>query len=121
MDDSVQTLNSTLEDYKTKTKMLVNKASLIPDWKNCVSISFNAGSTYTASSKGYILLLPTAASKGSLVINGNTVTLKNRSSNYDNASQLMVFPVNTGDTVYSDAAFSNVYFLPTKDVSLDDF
>lgn len=121
VDDSVETLTSTIEEYKTKTKLLVNKASMVPDWKNASKIEISKNKSYTVPSNGYLLLLPSASEKGALTVNKVAVTSKVTDSVYDNSSQLMVVPVFDGDIASSDITFSSVYFLPAKEVSLDDF
>lgn len=121
MDDSVESLISTIEDYKTKTKLLVNKASMVPDWKNCALITVSTDTTYKVPQNGYLLILPQASAKGELVINNTTVTLKNRNSGDDNAAQLTAFPVFDGDIVSCTVNLNSVYFLPSKEVKLDDF
>lgn len=121
MGDSINTLNSVLEDYKTKTKLLVNKTSMVPAWEYCTLVEITTETQYTVPSNGYLLLLPTAATKGNLIINNKTIVYKNRANSYDNSAQLSVIPVFDGDIVSSDAAFSNVYFLPSKEISISNF
>lgn len=121
VEGSIEGLKATIEEYKTKTKLLVNKASMVPDWKNCYSVNITSASRYTVPKNGYLLLLPVNTAKGNLVINNLKVNFKVRSNSYDNACQLVAFPVFSGDVVSSDVEFSNVYFLPTKDVVVDNF
>lgn len=121
MEDSVDSLTSKIDDYKTKTKLLVNKSSMVPDWKNCASISITTEDSYIVPSNGYLLLLPTSSASGNLVINNTTVVFKNRNNTYDNAAQLVAIPVFDGDVVSSDVTFSNIYFLPSKEIGINDF
>ena len=118
VDDSVDTLNSTIEDYKTKVKLLVNKASMIPDWTNASSIS---GTSFKATKNGYVLILSVNNSAGNLVINQKTFVFKSRVNNYDNVSQLAAYPISDGDSVSCSASLTSAYFVPAKEVSLDDF
>ncbi|MBQ7764999.1 hypothetical protein IJ384_06520 [bacterium] len=119
--DSFESLSSTINDYKTKTKLLVNVASMVPDWKNCISVSITTDTKYVVPSNGYLLLLPNASVKGNLLINNVAVVFKNRANSYDNSAQLVAFPVAENDEVISDVTFENVYFLPNKEVSLAGF
>lgn len=121
MDDSVETLNSTIEEYKTKTKLLVNKASMVPNWKNCSSIEISTNTKYTVPSNGYLLLLAKASEKGDIIINNQTFKFKDVASAYDYSEQLISIPVFDGDIVSSSIVFNNVYFLPNKEISLDNF
>ena len=83
------------------------------------SIGGNLG--YIRINEDSCVLLPDNTAKGNLMINNVTVILKNRANSYDNSSQLVAFPVFSGDAVSSDVGFSNVYFLPTKEVVVDNF
>ena len=119
--DSINALNSTIEDYKNKTKLLVNKASMVPNWENCAAVTVTADTTYTVPSNGYLLVLPNSTAKGSLIINNTTVTFKNRISGDDNSAQLVAIPVFDGDTISSDVSINTVYFLPSREISITDF
>ena len=121
MGDSINSLNTVLEDYKSKTKLLVNKASMVPNWEYCTLLEFTTGTQYTVPSNGYLLLLPSATTRGNLIINNKSIVFKNRGSSYDNSAQLSLIPVFNGDIVSSDAIFSNVYFLPSKEISITNF
>ena len=105
----------------THKKLLVNKVSMIPDWKNCYAISISSETNYNIDSNGYLLLLPTSSTTGNLTINQKSVVFKTRINNYDHSAQLVAIPVFSGDVVSSDASFENIYFLPTKDVSVENF
>ncbi len=119
--DSINTLHSTIEDYKNKTKLLINKASMVPNWENCATVTVNADTTYTVSSNGYLLIIPNSSAKGDLIINNTTIKLKNRSSADDNAAELMTIPVFDGDVVSSNVSINTVYFLPSREISITDF
>lgn len=121
VEDSVENLSTNLEEYKAKTKMLVNKASMVPNWATCASITLTTTDTYTVPSNGFLLLVPNSTLKGNLTINGVSVVFKNRASNYDNASQLVAIPVVDGDQVKTDITFTNVYFLPSKEIIIENF
>jgi hypothetical protein len=123
LSDEISNSNSELEvkieTYKTKTKELVSKSTLIPNWKKTVTLSDL--NSYTAPSNGYVLILPTPSAEGNLTINGMSVSLKNRSVADDNASELMVIPVQADDVVTSTVALTKAYFVPSADISVEDF
>lgn len=121
LENSVEGLKATIEEYKTKTKLLVTKSSMIPDWKNCFSVGITIGANYTVPSNGYLLLLPINTAKGNLLINNVSINFKMRTNSYDNTAQLVAIPVFKGDVVSSDVDFTNVYFLPNKEVKIDNF
>ena len=118
MADSVQNLVTKLNECKTKTKILVNKASLVPDWINCVEITLNSDKNYTVSSNGYILMLPKSSSINTLSINDNIVNFRVSTSNYGN---LMFIPVCDGDVLSTTTNLEKLYFLPSREISLEDF
>ena len=117
--DSLEALAAKVEDYKSKTKHLVNKATMLPDWTYCVSILETT--TYTAPSNGYILLVPESAASGNLAINGQSVVFKFRNNSYDNSAQLISIPLSAEDVVSSEVGFLNAYFLPVKEVKIEEF
>lgn len=119
--DSIVNLNSTIEEYKNKTKLLVNRVTMVPDWENCATISVTSETNYTVPTNGYLLILPNTSAKGDLIVNNTTVKLKNRLSADDNAAQLIPIPVCSGDIVSSNMSINIVYFLPNKEISITDF
>lgn len=121
MTDSVQNLADIIDETKTKTKILVNKACMVPDWANCSTISVSSNSPYSVKSNGYILILPETVGVGNLVINGKAVTFKARITDYDNSSQLVAIPVADGDVVSITVGLSSIHFLPVSEVSLENF
>ena len=94
---------------------------MVPDWKNCISVSITNDTKYIVPSNGYLLLLSNSTAKGNLLVNNMTVIFKKRANSYDNSSQLIAIPVAKNDEVISDVIFDNVYFLPNKDVILAGF
>lgn len=119
--DSIQTMNSTIEDYKAKTKLLVNKASMVPNWADAISVTLTAAKPYVAPSNGYILLIAVNSSSGNLIVNGKTVVLKTLANAYDYASQLITIPVLNADSISTTASFSYAYFVPAADVGIEEF
>ena len=121
MNDSVDTLTSTLEEYKTKTKLLANEASMLPNWLNCISVNIEVNENYVVPSNGYILLCPETSSTGEISVNGKTVIFKSVTDEFDKGSQLLVLPVAEADVVVSQLLLQRAYFLPTKAVSVEGF
>ena len=56
-----------------------------------------------------------------MYINGKEILLKNRDSVYDNAADLISIPMQEGDTVSSSMELKMVYFVPTKEMSVEGF
>ncbi len=121
MQDSIKSLGATIEEYKAKTKILVNKASMLPDWKKCTQINFGPEASYTAKSNGYLLLVTVNTSRGNVFINNTSFLIKERTGIYDNASELISIPVSNGDVISTDVVFNSTYYLPCKEVSVADF
>ena len=121
MSDSVQNLVNSIDETKTKTKILVNKACMVPHWENSSMVNLSVNSPYTVKSNGYVLILPETAGAGNIIINGKAVTFKTRASIYDNGSQLVAIPVADGDIVSTTIGLSSVYFLPVCEVNLENF
>ena len=119
IDTSSNTLNVKLENYKTKTKKLVNEACMVPNWSGCISISL--GSSYKSPSNGYILLMTTTRSAGNITINGKSVVYKKIDSTDDYGAQLVPIPVKKGDVISSNTDFVYTYFLPVSEITIADF
>lgn len=117
--DYVENFNSTLDEYKIKTKMLVNMASMVPNWSGYTAISDM--SDFLVPSNGFLLLTPRNTSKGVLLINGVTIDLKLRSSADDNSSQTVAIPVKENDEVKSEVDLVYAFFVPTNEVSIEGF
>ena len=119
--DSIEGLSTTLEDYKSKVKILVNEASMVPNWSGVVSVKLSSTKAYVAPSNGYLLLKTDVTTVGNIVINGSTLPLKTCASAYEANSLLTAYPLQENDKVTSNATFTNVYFLPAKEVSIENF
>ena len=117
VNDALDELDSRVETYRTKTKLLVNKACVAPNWKICESITLSADEDYEALANGYLLMLPGAYSVGNLIVGSTTVVLS--ASIY--ASQLICVPVMKDDLIRTTAGLTNAYFLPAADVSVENF
>lgn len=113
----ITNLSATVEEYKTKTKLLVKKSSAVPNWTSIRSISFTVGTDFTATSNGYVLILPTASSAGNLTINSNTVCVKDDIS----SKTLIVIPVKSGDVLSTTITCESASFLPSAEVSVENF
>ena len=118
VDSSVDYLTAKLEDYKTKTKMLINKASMVPDWSNAYVMQ---SLQCTINTNGYILILPIINSPADITINGKVFEFKSWITNYDNGNQLAIIPVNKGDIISYSSVVNNAYFVPTMEVNLENF
>lgn len=114
-------LNANIEDYRTKTKSLVDKVTMIPNWSSSTSISLTQGKKYTAPSNGYILVISETIASGNLTVNGKTVVFKIINGQYDNAAQLVTIPVYKGDVASTTVDMKNAYFIPAKKVSIENF
>ena len=117
--DYVAEFNSTLDEYKTKVKILVSTTAMIPNWSNCVAIS--SLDNYKVSKNGYLLLTPKNNSTGNLIVNNTAINFKSRSGADDNSAQTVAIPVKEGDVVSSNVVFLYTYFLPVLDVSIEGF
>lgn len=120
-EDSVAQLNTTIDDYKSKTKLLVKKTNMVPDWASCSSVSIIVNEQYEAPSNGYLLLIPNSSEQLNLTIDGVKFLLNHSISSEENSSQLLVIPVLKNDLINSNLSVTNAYFLPTKEISLEDF
>jgi len=121
IDAAINTLTSTISDYKTKTKLLVAKSVMVPNWSSCRSITLSTNTSYTAISNGYVLVLPESNGKGNISVNDISVSCKTRENNYDNGAGLISIPVMSGDIVTTTMACKSVYFLPIADITVEDF
>lgn len=120
-EDSVTKLNTTIDDYKSKTKLLVKKANMTPDWTSCSSVPITADEQYESPSNGYLLLIQNSSERLNLTINGVELLLNNSINSEENSSQLITIPVLKNDLINSNVSITNAYFLPTKEISLEDF
>ncbi len=119
---SISTLQSTIADYKTKTKQLVLKSGMVPNWSACSSATFTSGTSFTATSNGYLLILPEVAASGNITVNSqSTVTFKTRANSYDNAAELVILPLKNGDVVSTTASCQSAYFIPAAEISVENF
>lgn len=121
INSSLKSLSSNLDEYKTKTKILVNKANMVPKWSACAEITLPVNNEYTITSNGYLLLKATSSASGTLTVNNNEIILKTRNSSYDNAAELIVIPVYEDDIVKTSVALEKAYFLPTIEISIENF
>ena len=118
---SLASLQSMLADYKNKTKLLVAKASVLPNWSSCRAVTLSVGTSYTAASNGFILILPETTGRGNIEVNGVSLTFKTRENAYDNAAELISIPVKSGDVVSTTTVLSAVYFVSAAEVTIDNF
>ena len=120
MTDSVSNLTSKLDEYKSKTKILVNKACLVPDWLNCTEIVLSADKNHIISSNGYVLMLPKNSYENTLSVNNSIIDFRIKGSYYSYGN-VMFIPVFEGDELSTKVDIEKLYFLPSKEVVLEDF
>ena len=89
-------------------------------WINCVEISLNADKNYVVSSNGYIPMLPKNTYDNNLSINNNIIDFKLTGSYYSYGN-IMFIPVFDGDVLSTTVDIEKIYFLPSKEVTLEDF
>lgn len=118
--DDATSFESKLEEYRNKSRLCINKISMLPNWDKCFELTDEEQSSYKVPKNGYLLLNPKVDSKGELTINGSVVTLKSRSASADNASQLYFIPVKAGDVASCTLSLINAYFLPAVDISAEE-
>ena len=121
VEDSLDTMDSKIEGYKTKTKLLVTKACMVPNWASRTGVSFSASSPYTAASNGYLLVVPAVNTSGNIAVNGVSAKFKIITSLYDYGSQVIPVPVKSGDVVTCSISVNAAYFLPVAEISVEDF
>ena len=117
--DYVDEFNSVLEEYKTKTKILVNSATMVPNWNACELVE--SITNYKVPANGYLLLTPKNNATGMLTVNNVGVNFKLSSGAYDNSAQTVAIPVKKDDVVKSDVVFTYAFFLPVLEVSVEGF
>lgn len=118
--DDAMSFESKLEEYRNKSRLAINKLSMLPNWSKCFELTDAEQSNYKVPTNGFLLLNPTVDAKGTLTINDSTVTLKTRSGNYDNASQLYFIPVCAGDIASCTMKLIEAYFLPAAEISSEE-
>lgn len=120
VENYVEEFNTIVDDCKNKTKSLVNNATIVPNWAGCYGIGIN--SNFTVPKNGYVLILPSPNSAGNLYVNNNiSIWIKQRNNNDDNASGLISIPVKKGDVVRTEIAVSAAYFLPSAEITIENF
>jgi len=119
--NSLATLDTKVESYRVKTKSLVDQATIVPNWASCASITLSSSTAYTVTGNGYLLIMPKSDSSGNITINNKTIPFKNLTYYYEDSAQLVAIPVFKNDSVLCSAQITNAYFLPAKQVSVDNF
>ncbi len=118
---ALATQSAKLEEYKTKTKLLVKNSSNVPNWSACRSISFTSGTSYTAEFNGFVLFIPASSSSGNIAVNENTIIAKISESSNEYASELITVPVKAGDVISTTITVDNAYFIPAAEISVNNF
>lgn len=119
LSDYVDDFTATLEEYKTKTKILVSMTAMVPNWSDLVAIGDM--SDYTVPKNGYLLLTPKNTTVGDLIVNNKAINFKTRTHADDNSSQTVAIPVKQYDKVSSTAEYLYAFFLPVLDVTIEGF
>lgn len=114
--EDIVEFNTKFEKFMEKTKSILSKYSMVPNWGTYYSVSF----PYTTLSNGYLLILTKPDSSGNIQINSKTVQIKNRGSAYDNAAELITIPVKEGDVVASNIQIEVMYFIPALTIEFED-
>ena len=118
LSDSISEISAELNDFKTKSLILINKSSMLPDWGSCASIS--KLNNYEVTSNGYVLIITTTDAHGNLTVNGKNVVFKRWSTYYDNGSLLVCLPVQAGDVLNASFGIFQTYFVPCAQFTLND-
>ena len=109
--DNNSSLSSKLDEYKNKTKALVQKGTMVPHWNSCRSIAIN--NNYTATANGFVIIIPEANSNGSLKINTTTLEVSNK--------EIITLPIKNGDVVTSNISIKQAFFLPITEITVENF
>lgn len=119
--DSDLNLNNKIDSYKSKTNLLFLQTGMCPDWSSCSVFDYTVNTDMVMPSNGFLLFAPATTGRGTVTINGVSVTLKLRNSADDNASMLIPIPVQKDDVVNCAVPMSNVYFVPAIVANIEDF
>ena len=111
IDDAIDELNTKVEGYKNKLKLLAGYSCIVPDWSTLSSVTITANTAYVPSSNGYLLITP-GASQINLTINNKTVQIK--------TGQIVMIPVKEDDSILMSAVPSAVSFLPMAEISVEN-
>lgn len=101
-------LNTKLDEYKSKTKILVQEATSIPHWNAIRSIAIN--DKYTALSNGF-LIFNSKENNGVITINTSDIE----------CTELIVLPIKKGDVISTTISSYKAYFLPVTEISIENF
>ena len=121
IEDSLSAMDTKIDGYKAKTKLLVSKINMLPNWAACSEIELSSSEAYTTNSNGYIVIMPEADSYGNLIINDEAYAIKQLTNSNDNAAEIIFIPVMSGDEIKSSLDIVTVYFIPSKEVSVENF
>ena len=100
-----------LDEYKNKTKLMIQKSCLIPHWNGCFAITI--GSLYNVKANGFILIIPEDSTDGNIKINTTTIALTNQS--------LIVLPVKENDVISTTSSINKAYFIPVTELYFEGF
>ncbi len=109
--DNKSEFNSKIDEYKNKTKILVQQTTLLPHWNACRSISIN--STYTVLANGFLIVIPNEDTDGELKINSTIIEGLNQG--------IIILPVKENDIITSTISIKNSFFLPVAEINIENF
>lgn len=118
--DDIQENSEKCASNLSKTRQLVNKVSILPNWGLCYELSQGEMASKIVNRNGFLLLYPNTTAKGNLTVNGNTIPLKARSVADDNAAQMFFIPVKAGDNVACTVSLNKAFFLPAVEFLEED-
>lgn len=116
--DSLSSLSNKIDDHKSKFKILISKASMVPNWSAAALISLTPN--YKSTSNGYILLNIESAEEIDIFVNGTKFVLKGQAGEAS-VPEMFSIPILKNDTVSCNATLKKAYFLPAAEVSIEDF
>lgn len=109
--DNKNEINAKLDEYKNKTKILVQQTTLLPHWNACRAVSIR--NSYTVNTNGYLIILPESIVDGNIKINSTTIDLVNEG--------IIILPVKESDVITSTISIKRAFFLPVTEINIENF
>lgn len=117
LSNKVTQINSTIDDLKTRTEIIVNNSTMVPNWKKCTYLS--SINNYVAPSNGYLLMIPFSDAVGDITVNNIVFSFKLKAHVDDHSAQLVSMPVKKGDVITCTTSLISAHFMPTTIFDLD--
>ena len=111
INDNNAEISAKVEEYKNKTKILLQQTTMIPCWNSCRSISINK--SYSVSANGYLLIIPRASSSGIIKVNSTEIVV--------NSQNLISLPVKEGDVLTTTLDVAYAFFIPVMEINIENF